>query len=90
MQIGIYTDTEEMPLYIRDESVDALAERVKIAMKSTSKTEAVRTALRHELERLDQATPLRVRIKRLQESLGINGRTEGFDQKAFSDSLYED
>jgi antitoxin VapB len=38
-----------MPLYVKDQEVDRLAER--LAARKVSKTEAVRQALQHELER---------------------------------------
>ncbi len=79
-----------MALYIRDDSVDQLAERLRKALSAPTKTDAVRTALKHELARIENATPLRDRVKEIQMSLGIDGRTDGFDQKAFSDSLYDE
>jgi antitoxin VapB len=77
-----------MPLYIRDNSVDQLAERLRKALRVHTKTDAVRTALKHELERIENATPMGDRVREIQMSLGIGGRTGGFDHKAFSDSLY--
>ncbi len=41
-----------MPLYVKDKDVDRLAERLA-ALQRTSKTEVVRQALTHELERLE-------------------------------------
>ena len=67
-----------MPLYIRDNDVDALAVQLQKAMKAPSKTEAVRTALANELERNRARTPLMERIKKLQEEvrdLGPGTRT---------------
>jgi hypothetical protein len=43
-----------MPLNIRDETVNKLAERLA-ARKRMNKTEAVRAALENELRRLDEA-----------------------------------
>ena len=40
-----------MPLYIRDTDIDALAAKVQEALKVPTKTEAVRLALQHELQR---------------------------------------
>ena len=78
-----------MPLYIRDDLVDKLARRVSKALKVT-KTDAVRLSLKHELERIDNAIPLVVRIKEIQDAVGINGRIGDFDAKAFSDSLNDE
>ena len=55
-----------MPLNIRDEVVNQLAEKLA-ARKRTNKTGAVRTALESELRRLDEAIPLRERLRPLQE-----------------------
>ncbi len=41
-----------MPLYVKDQEVDRLAERLS-ALRKVSKTEAVRQALVHELERVE-------------------------------------
>ena len=79
-----------MPLYIRDDGVDQLAERVRKALSAPTKTDAVRTALKHELARIENALPLRERIREFQISLGINGRSNDFDHKAFSDSLFDE
>ncbi|HEY5819808.1 MAG TPA: type II toxin-antitoxin system VapB family antitoxin [Mesorhizobium sp.] len=76
-----------MPLYIRDDGVDALAERLMSVTSSKNKTEAVRAALKHELERVRRAIPLHERIKKIQAEAAVNGRTAEFDQKAFSDWL---
>ena len=51
-----------MPLYIRDDEVAALAREVQAASASTTVTEAVRLALRHELERLRDRLPLGSRL----------------------------
>jgi antitoxin VapB len=79
-----------MALYIRNKSVDQLAERLRKALRVHTKTDAVRTALKHELERIENAMPLRDRVREIQMSLGIGGRASGFDHKAFSDSLYDE
>ena len=46
-----------MPLYVKDREVDRLAERL-VALRRASKTEVVRQALLHELERLEGAPSL--------------------------------
>jgi antitoxin VapB len=77
-------------LFIRDETVNDLAERVQAALKVRSKTDAVRIALQRTLDEKLSTLTLSEKVRALQLSLGINGRTDGFDAKAFSDSLYED
>jgi antitoxin VapB len=47
-----------MPLNIRNEAVNELAERLALR-KRMNKTDAVRIALENELRRLDEAVPLR-------------------------------
>jgi antitoxin VapB len=77
-------------LFIRDETVNDLAERVQAALKVRSKTDAVRIALQRTLDEKLSTLTLSEKVRALQLSLGINGRTDGFDAKAFSDSLFED
>lgn len=55
-----------MPLNIRSEEVNRLAEKLA-ARKHISKTDAVKLALEKELRRLDEAQPLRERLRPLQE-----------------------
>ena len=50
-----------MPLYVRDDDVDALAVKLQKLTKVRSKTEAVRLALEHEIERSRASVPLRGR-----------------------------
>jgi antitoxin VapB len=78
-----------MPLFIRDDAVDALAREVQLATKAKSKTEAVRIALEHELERTRRARPLRERIAAamaIADSLGPGD--PDFDMKAFTDEMW--
>ncbi len=81
-----------MALYIKDETVDALAERYQAAIKAKTKTEAVRQALEKALEvdgRGDDYVERAVAWAR-----DFNARTRhneiAYDEKAFIDSLYED
>ena len=46
-----------MPLYVKDPEVDRLAERLA-ALRKTSKTEAVRQALQHELAQMGEEPSL--------------------------------
>lgn len=80
-----------MPLYIRDDEVDALAARLQRETNAPSKTEAVRIALVHELERHRATVPLRDRIARLQnEARKLGLPNPDFDMKKFTDEAWED
>lgn len=79
-----------MPLYIRDDDVDLLAARVQALAGIRTKTEAVRRALQHELERIDAARPLRARIAEslaLADAMGQG--SSDFDMKAFTDAMWD-
>jgi antitoxin VapB len=75
-----------MPLNIRSEIVNQLAQRLA-ARSRTSKTEAVRIALENELHRPDQATPLRDRLRPLQDRVLSRPATGLEADKAFYDEL---
>ena len=80
-----------MPLYIRDDQVDALAVELQAVTGAPSKTEAVRVALQHELERNRAKMPLLERIAAIQEKVRRLGpRDPDFDMKKFSDELSGD
>ncbi len=80
-----------MPLYIRDDELDALAVRLQRETNARSKTEAVRIALLHELERSHARKPLRERIAVLQAQAAELGPPDpNFDMKAFFDEAWED
>jgi antitoxin VapB len=79
-----------MALYIRDDEVDALARELQKALKSQSKTEAVRTALQNELERARSAEPLEMRIRRLQDAVKAMGPDDpDLDMKEFMDEMWD-
>ncbi|UGY30384.1 type II toxin-antitoxin system VapB family antitoxin (plasmid) [Bradyrhizobium barranii subsp. apii] len=80
-----------MPLFIRDDDVDALAAKLQAATKSRTKTEAVRLALEHELQRVREKQPA---SERAAASIAI-ARTMGpgggsFDMKTFTDDMWGD
>ena len=77
-----------MPLNIRSEAVNQLAEKLA-ARKHTSKTDAVRMALENELRRLDEAVPLRERLRPLQDRVMSRPATGLEADKPFSDELSE-
>jgi antitoxin VapB len=78
-----------MPLNIRSEVVNQLAERLAVR-KRINKTDAVRIALENELRRLEEAVPLRDRLRPLQERV-LSRPATGLDaDKAFYDELSGD
>jgi antitoxin VapB len=78
-----------MPLNIRSEVVNQLAEKLA-ARKQVTKTDAVRTALENELRRLDEAIPLRARLRPLQDRVSRRPATGLEADKAFYDGLSGD
>ena len=83
-----------MPLYIRDDEVDALAVKLQTLTKAQTKTDAVREALRHELERVMQNLSARARLSKALDMASALGVTKeaarDFDQKAFFDKMWGD
>jgi antitoxin VapB len=75
-----------MPLNIRDEDTNRLAEQLASRMQST-KTAAVKHALRNELDRIDQRVPLRQRLRGLQDRVTSRPPTGLQADKAFYDAL---
>ena len=78
-----------MPLNIRNEEVNQLAEKLA-ARKHVNKTEAVKLALENELHRLDEALPLRERLRPLQQRVLARPATGLQADKAFHDDLSGD
>jgi antitoxin VapB len=78
-----------MPLNIRSEEVNELATMLAERTRST-KTEAVKRALKHELTRLDETPPLRERLRALQDRVNSWPRTGLEADKAFYDELSGD
>ena len=75
-----------MPLNVRSEEVNRLAERLAVR-KRVTKTEAVKLALENELRRMDAAIPLRERLRPLQQRV-LSRPATGLDaDKAFYDEL---
>jgi len=75
-----------MPLNIRSEEVNQLAETLA-SRKRMNKTDAVRLALENELRRLDEALPLRERLRPLQDRIMARPATDLEADKAFYDEL---
>jgi len=78
-----------VPLNIRNETVNKLAKRLA-ARKHLTKTDAVRMALENELRRLDEAQPLRERLRPLQKRVLARPATGLEADKAFFDELSGD
>lgn len=78
-----------MPLNIRSEEVNRLADRLSTVAK-VSKTEAVRIALVNELERREQKTPLRERVQPILDRIAAWPKTGLEADKAFYDDLSGD
>ena len=75
-----------MPLNVRSEEVNRLAERLAVR-KHVTKTEAVKLALENELRHMDAAIPLRERLRPLQQRV-LSRPATGLDaDKAFYDEL---
>jgi antitoxin VapB len=80
-----------MALFIRDEAVDALADKVKEALQAPSKKEAVRIALEHELDRVAKANRLRLDFRNAQAMADAMGPSDpAFDMKKFTDEMWGD
>ncbi len=75
-----------MPLNIRSEDVNQLAETLATRMRVT-KTEAVKLALENELHRQDQRVPLRERLRPIQERIRKRPATGLEADKNFYDDL---
>ena len=76
-----------LALFIRDNTVDALAAQLQKALKAPTKTEAVRQALQRELDRVQQQRPLRERIAKAQAIMGSSD--PNFDMKIFTDEMWD-
>lgn len=63
-----------MPLYVRDDDVLALAVELQKLTNAPSKTEAVRLALRHEIERARKSMSIRERLARARAKAREIGR----------------
>lgn len=79
-----------MPLYIRDDDVDALAVKYQKVTGAKNKTEAVRRALQLQIAALAEEKPLMERIYDLQARADAIGEVDpDFNLKKFSDDLWE-
>lgn len=78
-----------MPLNIRSEEVNQLAEKLA-SLAGVSNTEAVRLALTNELARREQRVPLAERLRPLLDEIAAVPRTGLEADKAFYDSLNDE
>lgn len=84
--IQIFKGDIHLPLFIRDKEVGELARRLQAETKAPTLTEAVRTALRHEIARARKERPMKERIARALALADALGPTDpNFDMKRFSD-----
>lgn len=79
-----------MALYVKDPEVDRLATELA-EIRKTTKTEVLKQALQHELEREEKDTYVEraIEFARRMRAKGNPDRVQTVD-KAFVDSLYED
>jgi antitoxin VapB len=75
-----------MPLSIRDERTDQLV-RELAARRKIGLTEAVRLAVENELRRGERTTPLRERLRPIQDRIAARPATGLEADKAFYDDL---
>ncbi|HYC69222.1 type II toxin-antitoxin system VapB family antitoxin [Brevundimonas sp.] len=78
-----------MALYVKDPEIDRMAERLS-RLSRVSKTEAVRRALRRELEHVEGPSEFVERVLAFTTDLSTRaGPDRGVVDKAWIDSLYE-
>lgn len=79
-----------MPLYIRDDAVDALAQEVMKATGAKTKTDAVRKALQLQLEAEMNRKPLLERLQPILDRAGQIGEPDpDFDMKKYTDEMWD-
>ena len=80
-----------MPLYVRDERVNQLAEQAQKILKAPTKTDAIRQALERVVEADEQRPPLAERLEKIKQRYKAMGTDDpDFDQKAFLDEMWGD
>jgi antitoxin VapB len=84
-----------MPLYVRDERVNELAEQARRILNAPTKTDAIRQALQRVVETSEasdtsEKPSLRERLKAIQDEVKRLGKPNpDFDDKAFLDEMWE-
>lgn len=80
-----------MPLYVRDERVNQLAEQAQKILKAPTKTDAIRQALERVVEADEQRPPLAERLEKIKQRYRSMGASDAdFDEKAFLDEMWGD
>ncbi len=80
-----------MPLYIRDESVNTLADKVVKTTGIKNKTEAVRLGLISILEKKKKEKSLLEHVYELQAQAKLIGEPDpNFNMKKFTDEMWDD
>ncbi len=78
-----------MPLYIRDEDVADLARKVRSLTKARTITDAVRSALKREVERATVEGPRSARLGRAKAKIAALGPSDpDFDMRRFRDEMW--
>jgi antitoxin VapB len=78
-----------VPLYVKDDDVLAMANELQKLMRARSKADAVRTALRHELERARGKLTIRDRLARaMAKAEEIGPANPDFDMKKYTDDMW--
>ncbi len=80
-----------MPLYVRDEKVNQLAEQAQKILKAPTKTDAIRQALERVVQEEEQRLPLAERLEKIKQRYQSMGTVDpDFDEKAFLDEMWGD
>ncbi len=80
-----------MPLYVRDERVNQLAEQAQKILKAPTKTDAIRQALERVVGAEEQRPPLAARLEKIKQRYqGMGNVDPNFDEKAFLDEMWDD
>jgi antitoxin VapB len=81
-----------MPLYVRDERVNQLAEQAQKVLKAPTKTDAIRQALERVVQEDENRPPLAERLEKLRVKYDMPtyDKLEPFDEKAFLDEMWGD
>lgn len=78
-----------MPLYVRDDKVDALATEIQKLTKAKTKTEVVLRALQHELTLVRKSMPVKDRFAKSMAMADAMGPGDpNFDMKAYMDEMW--
>lgn len=86
-----FMESFNMPLYIRDESVNTLADKVVKTTGIKNKTEAVRLGLISILEKKKKEKSLLEHVYELQAQAKLIGEPDpNFNMKKFTDEMWDD